>query len=78
MPTTTTLLSTWGLDEAIARERECWHARWLVSQGWSAAKLARAFGRDAHTIGAWLEAFRQHGPAGPEQFQHVDLTWASL
>ena len=73
MPTTT-LLTAWGLDEAIARERmyraptarerERWHAVWLVSQGWSAARVARSLDRDPHTIGAWLDAFRQHGPAG--------------
>ncbi len=70
----TAQLSNWGLNEAIARERmyrapiarerERWHAIWLASQGWSAAKVARAFGRDPHTIGDWLESFRQHGPAG--------------
>ena len=53
MPTTT-LLTAWGLDEAIARERmyraptarerERWHAVWLVSQGWSAARVARSPG----------------------------------
>ena len=69
-----TLLSAWGLDAAIARdqmyraatarERERWHAVWLVSQGWSAARVSRALGRDPHTIGTWLEAFRIHGPAG--------------
>jgi transposase len=69
-----TLLADWGLDEAMARERmyraptarerERWHALWLVSQGWSADRVARSFGRDPHTIGAWLEAFRTHGPAG--------------
>lgn len=74
MPASTALLSAWGLDEAIARdqmyrtptarERERWHAVWLVSQGWSAAKVARALGRDPHTIGTWLESFRTHGPAG--------------
>jgi len=74
MPATTTLLSPWGLDEAIARdrmyraptarERERWHAVWLASRGWSAAQVARALGRDPHTIGAWLDAFRTRGPAG--------------
>lgn len=68
------LLSSWGLDEAIARdqmyraatarERERWHAIWLVSQGWSAARVSRALGRDPHTIGTWLDSFRTHGPAG--------------
>lgn len=74
MPATLTLLSSWGLDDAIARdqmyraptarERERWHAIWLVSQGWSAAKVAQALGRDPHTIGDWLANFRSHGPAG--------------
>jgi transposase len=74
MPASATLLSSWGLDEAIARERmyrapsarerERWHAVWLVSHGWSAARVARALGRDPHTIGAWLEVFRTQGPAG--------------
>lgn len=68
-----TLLSSWGLDDAIARdqmyratarERERWHAVWLTSQGWSAARVARALSRDPHTIGTWLESFRTHGPAG--------------
>jgi hypothetical protein len=34
-----------------ARERERWHALWLLSQGWSAAAIAHAFERDPHTIG---------------------------
>jgi Homeodomain-like domain len=46
-----------------ARERERWHALWLLAQGWSAAAVARAFERDPHTIGAWLDAVGQHGPA---------------
>jgi len=45
------------------RERERWHALWLLSQGWSAAAVARAFERDPHSIGAWLDDFRRHGPA---------------
>ena len=45
------------------RERERWHARWLLSQGWSAAAVARAFERDPHTIGGWLDAVGQHGLA---------------
>lgn len=35
-----------------------------MSQGWSAAKVARALARDPHTIGVWLDAFGTHGPAG--------------
>ena len=46
------------------RERERWHALWLLSQGWSVTQVADALERDAHTIGDWVEAFRQEGPAG--------------
>ncbi len=45
------------------RERERWHARWLLAQGWSANKVAALLERDAHTIGAWLAAFAADGPA---------------
>lgn len=74
MPVGSTLLAEWGLDEVIARdqmyraptarERERWHAIWLLSQGWSQAKVARALGRDPHTIGDWVHSFRSVGPAG--------------
>ena len=33
------------------RERERWHALWLLVQGWTAVAVAEALGRDAHTIG---------------------------
>ena len=66
------VLECWQLDvKAVrermygaptARERERWHAMWLLAQGWSAAQVAEALERDAHTIGDWLEAFRQKGP----------------
>jgi transposase len=46
------------------RERERWHALWLLSRGWSAAQVAEALERDAHTIGDWVEDFRRQGPAG--------------
>jgi transposase len=46
------------------RERERWHALWLVAQGWTQEQVAQALDRDAHTIGAWLDAFRQRGPEG--------------
>src|SRR3954464_10885353 len=45
------------------RERERWHALWLLAQGWSANKVAELVERDAHTIGAWLAAFDRGGPA---------------
>jgi transposase len=46
------------------RERERWHAVWLTSQGWTAGKVAEALDRDQHTIGEWLDNFRQRGPDG--------------
>jgi transposase len=46
------------------RERERWHALWLLTRGWSATQVAEALGRDAHAIGDWTEDFRQRGPAG--------------
>jgi transposase len=68
------LLKTWRLGlKAVRRhmyrapsprERERWHAVWLLAQGWSAGEVADALERDPHTIGEWLEDFQQHGPAG--------------
>jgi transposase len=68
------LLERWKLNErqvrermyraATPRERERWHAIWLVTRGWSAARVAEALERDAHTIGEWLAQFRASGPAG--------------
>ena len=67
-------LERWNLDEhrvrermygaPTARERERWHAVWLVARGWSAASVAEALARDAHTIGDWLSRFRARGPDG--------------
>ena len=67
-------LTGWKLDErqvrdrmygaSTARERERWHAVGLVTRGWSAARVAEALARDAHTIGEWLARFRASGPAG--------------
>ncbi len=45
------------------RERERWHALWLLAQGWPANKVAELQERDPHTIGGWLAAFDQAGPA---------------
>ena len=66
------VLEKWQLDvKAVrermygaptARERERWHAMWLIAQDWSAAQVAEALERDAHTIGDWLEELRQKGP----------------
>lgn len=68
------LLGSWQLNgKAVrermygaptARERERWHAMWLLALGWSAAQVAEALERDAHTIGDWLEDLRQKGPTG--------------
>ena len=67
------LLERWQLDmrqvlermyrAPTPRERERWHALWLMGRGLSAAQVAEALGRDAHTIGNWLEEFRRAGPA---------------
>ena len=67
-------LERWGMNVTAlrermygaptARERERWHAMWLLVCGWSAAQVATALERDAHTIGAWTEALRRQGPAG--------------
>ena len=65
-------LSRWQLDAAAVRarmyraptprERERWHALWLAFQGWPTAQVAAALGRDPHTVGGWLAAFRRDGP----------------
>ena len=44
------------------RERERWHAVWLLAQGWMASSTAEALGRDPHTIGRWAAAFGEGGP----------------
>ncbi len=55
------VLTRWELDALqvrdrmyrapTPRERERWHALWLLAQGWSANKVAELLERDAHTIG---------------------------
>ena len=65
------VLSRWALDvrqvrermyrAPTPRERERWHALWLLAQGWSATKVAALLDRDPHTVGAWLAAFAQDG-----------------
>ncbi len=62
----------WRMDEAevrrrmyrapTPRERERWHAVWLLAQGWTAAAVAQALERDAHTVGQWARAFAEGGP----------------
>ena len=52
------------------RERERWHALWLLARGWSATQVAEALARDPHTIGSWLAAFDRDGPAALA-FEHT-------
>ena len=66
------LLERWRLDEAevrrrmyrapTPRERERWHTVWLLARGWTAAAVAEALERDAHTIGQWARALAEGGP----------------
>ena len=68
------LLERWQLDvgdvrermyrAATPRERERWHALWLLAKGWTASAVAEALEREPHTIGAWVAAFSDDGPAG--------------
>ena len=78
------MLSEWHLDiravrermyrAPTARERERWHAIWLLAHSWSAAqasplralarRVAEALERDPHTIGDWVADFRRAGPEG--------------
>ena len=74
------VLKRWKLDRGKVREqvyrapppreRERWHALWLLAEGWSGAQVAAALERDPHTIGEWLATFRQAGPAGLT-FEHT-------
>ena len=45
------------------RERERWYAMLLLAQGWTASSTAEALERDSHTIGRWVSAFGEGGPA---------------
>ena len=45
------------------RERVRWHAIWLLAQGWTASAVTEALERDPHTIGRWLAALGEGGPA---------------
>ena len=42
--------------EPTPRERERWHAIWLLAQGWTASATAEALDRDPHTIGPLRQA----------------------
>jgi transposase len=68
----TAVLTRWELDvrqvrermyrAPTPRERERWHALWLLAQGWAASRVADLLERDAHTIGNWLTAVDRDGP----------------
>ena len=67
------LLERWQLDVGdvrermylapTPRERERWHALWLLAEGWTASAVAKALDREPHTIGAWVAAFSGNRPA---------------
>ncbi len=69
------LLEQWQLDVGdvrermyrapTPRERERWHAVWLLAQGWTALAVAEALEREPHTIGTWVAAFSGNGPTAP-------------
>jgi hypothetical protein len=69
----TAALARWELDPPAVRtrvyraptprERERWHALWLLARGWTAADVAAALERDPHTIGEWRARFCRDGPA---------------
>ncbi len=46
------------------RERERWHAIWLVASDWTVEQVARALELDERTIADWSADFKQRGPAG--------------
>ena len=68
MPEMGGLLERWRMDEAevrrrmyrapTPRERERWHAVWLLAQGWTTAAVGRA------TVGQWAQAFAEGSPKG--------------
>jgi hypothetical protein len=72
-PDVLSALTRWRLDlpairellyrAATPRERERWHALWLLARGWTAAAVAAALDRDPHTVGDWLARFCRDGPA---------------
>ena len=74
MPEMGEALERWRMDEAeirrrmyrapTPRERKRWHAVWLLAQGWTAAAVAQALERDAHTIGQWYGHLQRAVPKG--------------
>ena len=69
----TVAFARWGMDLAAVRtlvyraptprERERWHALWLLARGWPAGEVAAALERDPHTLGEWRAGFCRDGPA---------------
>ena len=45
------------------RERERWHALWLLARGWTGLAVSEVLEREPHTICAWVAAFSDNGPA---------------
>jgi transposase len=52
------------------RERERWHAIWLIAHGWTQTEVAEALERDKHTIGEWVSCLDREGPQGLA-FEHT-------
>src|SRR4029079_1230518 len=69
----TNALDQWHLNVAALRElmyraptpreRERWHALWLLARGWTVAEVAVALERDPHTVSGWRTQFCRDGPA---------------
>jgi Homeodomain-like domain len=69
----TEAFARWGMDLAAVRtlgyrappprERERWHAVWLLARGWTAADVAGALERERRTSGEWRAGFCRDGPA---------------
>ena len=65
-------LARWQMDETAVlervyraptpRERERWHALWLLAQDRTVARVAELLRRDPHTIARWLADFAEGGP----------------
>jgi hypothetical protein len=74
------MIKGWNLDlravrqrmyqAETSRERERWHAIWLLAQSWTQTEVARALERDKHTIGEWVDIFYREGPRGMA-FEHT-------
>ena len=75
------MLEHWELDVKVVREqvyraptpreRERWHALWLLARGWSATQVAEALGWKAYKIGDWVAGFRQQQSAAGLAFEQT-------